>query len=412
VTGVGGTGTHTLRLTAVGSLITLYVDGVSTASITDTSWASGQPGIEIMDLGSGVGSIDNFVAGTIVASDDFNRANGPVGSDWTVTPGGTLTVVSNTVQCNASSTDCFMTWVDPLDDDQWAEVDATYSTAISEVTVAVRQDGSGNGYAASWGTGSSGQYTIFNTNGWVGLANVSGVGITGTRRIRLEVVGTAIRMYVNGILVLSATDSTYSSGKPGISAWYDTTTPVIDNFTAGNMTPLVVYDNFNRANGAPGANWSSVSGGTPPTIISNQLVGAVSLSGGVRWAGTSVGNDCFVEANCTPGTGTGTISVQARADVTTDNEYAFTWGAGAGGEYILEKWVGGVVTNLGNTTGVGFTGTRRFRIEVEGTAIRGYVNGVLIHSATDSAVTSGLPCLYITSGAIANSIDNVVIGAL
>lgn len=56
---------------------------------------------------------------------------------------------------------------------------------------------------------------------------------------RAEITGTTIKLYQNGILILQVTDSTYSSGQPGLGFWpVDGATPASmgwSSYTAGDL---------------------------------------------------------------------------------------------------------------------------------------------------------------------------------
>ena len=69
-------------------------------------------------------------------------------------------------------------------------------------------------------------------------------------KIRMEVQGTTLRLYVDGVLWLSGTDTSIATGQPGILG---NGPGVLDNFRAGDLpyTPAVVptSDTFTYADG-------------------------------------------------------------------------------------------------------------------------------------------------------------------
>jgi hypothetical protein len=59
-------------------------------------------------------------------------------------------------------------------------------------------------------------------------------------------------------------------------------------------TNSTVLDNFNRANGGPGTNWSNYYGDSACAIVSNALTGIASSYGGSYWNVTTFGPDCEI----------------------------------------------------------------------------------------------------------------------
>jgi hypothetical protein len=103
---------------------------------------------------------------------------------------------------------------------------------------------SARGYEVLWGQ--DGEINIVRWNGPLGnytpLGQSVGVNIGPAVNgdvLRAEIVGTQIKVYRNGSLVLSATDSTWSDGQPGIGFWLRSgATPSSygwDAFSAGGM---------------------------------------------------------------------------------------------------------------------------------------------------------------------------------
>jgi hypothetical protein len=72
--------------------------------------------------------------------------------------------------------------------------------------------------------------------------------------------------------------------------------------TAGGITisgasPVAVSDNFNRANGALGANWTAITGRTAPTISSNRVTGSDQAA---RWSADAFAAAHYSEVSCAP----------------------------------------------------------------------------------------------------------------
>jgi hypothetical protein len=155
-----------------------------------------------------------------------------------------------------------------------------------------------------------------------------------------------------------------------------------------------VSDDFNRANGALGANWTAAFEG-PPTIVSNATVGPTNNADEAAfWSAASFDADHYSEADTTLGGDTSWVGVVAR--LTATQGYVAVWATNSGGQYRLYRVTssGGSWVQLGIVNSVGTTGTRRLRVEAEGTTITMFVDSTQQIQVTDSAITSGSPGIY------------------
>lgn len=172
-------------------------------------------------------------------SDDFNRANGALGANWTTITAADAapTIVSNAVVGGTG----ISTWGDgalwtanSLTNDQYAQVDATYS-AITDAEVLLRANTAGTqGYILAW---EGATVTIYEMPTNAVLVTDPGTNPTsGTHTLRFEAEGTALRGYIDGVLVVSTTDATWSAGSAGIGFFRPSagTGYTIDNFEAGD----------------------------------------------------------------------------------------------------------------------------------------------------------------------------------
>jgi hypothetical protein len=130
-------------------------------------------------------------------------------------------------------------------------------------------------------------------------------------------------------------------------------------------------DNFNRADEIldAGANWTAVVGGRDRLEVDNNRL-------------ESNGTDSSQEAYLAPDQGSADMYAEADwlgSTFTTDylavrlvsNTDLIGMGPGAGSTIRLAKIVGGTVTTFGSVSNAGVL---RWRIEVEGTTVRGYVD--------------------------------------
>lgn len=124
---------------------------------------------------------------------------------------------------------CAYAYDDTFADDQYAE-GTLGDTGEGFIGLAVRlqADDSGDGYIALFrpagvalGKIDNGSYTSLGTYA-PGTAPASGMVV------RLQVSGTTIKAFVNGIERVSVTDSDYSSGRAGVSGYENGTARLID----------------------------------------------------------------------------------------------------------------------------------------------------------------------------------------
>lgn len=181
----------------------------------------------------------------MLITDDFNR--GSLGSGWTAA-GGTIWVISASTilqPVDIYSNTAIIRSETRFPNTQYAQIDTEYRTdgTGDESThngPMVRGDSSGDGY-----------YAFPSVNDLVLYKRVSGtltylgdgaatLPADTMVTIKISVVGTTIKGYVNGVEVVSVTDSDLTSGKPGvrITTGQNTNYPTFDNFecTSASVT--------------------------------------------------------------------------------------------------------------------------------------------------------------------------------
>ena len=73
----------------------------------------------------------------------------------------------------------------------------------------------------------------------------------------------------------------------------------------GDAAALTVSDNFDRANGALGSSWTTVSGTAAPQIVSDTLqAGTASTPNSAYWSASTFGDDQFAQASLPDSSGT------------------------------------------------------------------------------------------------------------
>jgi hypothetical protein len=173
----------------------------------------------------------------------------------------------------------------------------------------------------------------------------------------------------------------------------------------------IATDNFNRANGTLGSNWSDINAGNADVLLidNNQVYGQVAGHFGVsRWNGAGTfSNDQYSSAKLKAIDNYGTsygIGVVARCSADTDGgrDYYYvmvqmTNTSGGTFTTVLGKVVNGTNTNL-HSAAVTWSNDDLVSIECEGTTIRACKNGAALggsFTATDSALSTGKPGLAV-----------------
>lgn len=359
-----------------------------------------------------------------LVSDTFTRANsGNLGANWTAISGATesqlLGITSNACVPQVAGGRAASFWnANTFANDQWAEVLCNFSGAGTQLAgVAVRCQPSGDNlyvgtinFSGSTSIGAQIGKTVAGVFSNVGNTTGNAAYTIGTPPLllRLEVIGTTLNLYINGVLYVTGTDNSFSSGSPGVMGF--STTVAATNWRAGDRiwvrrgtviapaSGAVAFDNFNRPdtnNGTLSNNWTAYSGAfsaNPPQIQD----GTASPSGttnnsGAFWSANAFGNDQFSQviisgvAGSTPDNG---VSCRGGAG---DNYYrCIVINPGASGTLQLGKVINGTFTQLAAPTAVATSGFGQvLRFEVQGTTLRALLNGSLITSLTDASLASG-----------------------
>jgi len=179
----------------------------------------------------------NKASAATSASDNFNRADGGLGANWTAISDGGMAIASQQVigTVGALTGD---TWAaDTFASDQYSTVDVT-STQLSAdqwVGPAVRlQNGGQSGYVGlySWNGGSPQLLLFKRTSGsWAQLGSPYSTGpLAAGTQLELVAVGDTISFLENGVQRIGVEDSSFTGGAPGIMAYSAGT---VDNWSGG-----------------------------------------------------------------------------------------------------------------------------------------------------------------------------------
>lgn len=182
-----------------------------------------------------------------IASDNFNRADGGLGANWsTMTAQNAPQIVSNVVEpASLTSTFSAAYWnANPCPNDQWAQVVVTAcATSNDGILILLRAaTGTNSGYQfqVKGALGASASVIIKSISSGTPTVLVSGTASVNAGDILYgEIVGTTLVMKINGTQVLTITDSTFASGKFGIALFASTSGTIadaqLDSFAAGGF---------------------------------------------------------------------------------------------------------------------------------------------------------------------------------
>ena len=206
-----------------------------------------------------------------VASDDFNRGSGAIGTDWTTLWGYKPTLDTNAVQPGSSGDDGGCYWnQDTFADDQYSEievVDDTNGEHFIGVMVRCGDEGSGGDGYFIWTDGDNETSLYRLDNGTPTFLD----GLTDPNLnddLALEVIDDTLQMYINQSATdTPTTDSTYTSGYAGIMAAYGTD-PCGDNWSAGDVVSNVSV--------TPGVAAVTMAGYAPTILVSQSATPGVS----------------------------------------------------------------------------------------------------------------------------------------
>jgi hypothetical protein len=216
-------------------------------------------------------------------TDDFERAS--IGSNWSDGPGWYNTVAISSGAIRASGTGSPSSGArytaTTLNADQWSEIEiktlvndgntlvypfVRMSTIAEGYYIRVEQDAS-DASLQIWRHDGGGSFTA------IGTDYLPGSTISAGDVVRLEVVGSQLRGYLNGVLFDTVTDTNYTSGQPGIGVAANTAVAdaEIESWSAGNM--LTGASDFDGTSGLETSGKSIVEWTLPSGWTANSVTG-------------------------------------------------------------------------------------------------------------------------------------------
>ena len=247
-------------------------------------------------------------------SDDFNRANGSLGPNWTDASDGGLTITGQQVAgtaANSYSGDIRTAETYPADQFSQITLTSTQLTGGQWIGAAIRmQNGGQNQYLGIyfWNNGSP-DLMLFkrNASNWTQLGTTYNSGpLSAGTTLQVQATGSTISLLQNGVQRISATDTSVATGAPGIMAYG---TGKADNWSGGAASSgggTATYSVGGTLSGATGTVILQDNGGDNLTVTANgPFTFGTPLADGASYNVTVLTNPAG--QTCTLASGTGTV---------------------------------------------------------------------------------------------------------
>jgi hypothetical protein len=259
--------------------------------------------------------------------DDFNRADGGLGSNW-VAVQGSFGITSNKIECTAGMRSAARWAVAADGDDQWAQLTIVdFGTFAGTIGVGVRMLTSGEYY----------EYVVYNGGRTLGRRSVvpdtvfqlgfSSTGVVAGDVIRLEVRGNKLRPLINGVLdpdIGEITDNNITGGgTAGIAGEVaDATTG--DNWSggafvgysinavSGSYTTTGAATTFARVSSISADPGNYALTGTAATFARGYFITAAPISYSITGAAVTTARSRSIDSISGTHTVTGTAATTAR----------------------------------------------------------------------------------------------------
>ena len=272
------------------------------------------------------------------ASDNFDRANGALGSNWTTVSGtGAPQIVSNTLRVRTAGALSSAYWsASTFSSDQFAQASLPNSSGTQYGPgIAVRLSGS-KGYFLWYGNSSNtvSLWRMDSSSSWTLLKQSASLTVSPSSDVwKIQAAGSTISGYQNGKLVVQATDTNIKSGSPGVWLYYSSNQ--IDNWSGGDVT---TYPIGGTVSGLSGTVVLQDNGGDDLSVsASGAFTFGTGLTSGTAYSVTVKTNPAG--QTCSVANGSGTVGSAGVTNV------AVTCTANAAGTYSI----GGTVSGLSGT---------------------------------------------------------------
>lgn len=385
---------YPIEIQRSGSSIVVLLNSSQVASVSDSTFTAGKVGFGSKNDGAQYDDllVDVPSGGSVLFSDDFDDGNA---NGWSVSTGNWSVNNQEYLVTNYGITSAGDSgWADYSVEAMVEPITADYSCLLGrfqdasnfyqiEVHAANDEVGLWKNVGGTW-TQLDSYSTTINTNTWYEL--------------KLEMDGTSIKGYFNGSLVVSATDSSHSSGKVGVRANNDTR---FDDIEASEITTSLMTLFSDDFDDGDASGWTT-SGGT--WSVDTQEYENTSY--GLSHAGDSAWTDYSIQADVKPEMSTYSCIIGRFQDAS--NFYQLEVNE-AGDELGMWKNVGGSWIQIGSYgTTVNANTWYLLKLEMTGSTIKGYLNDVERISVTDTTFSSGK--IALRSGNDSRFDDVLVVG--
>ncbi len=168
---------------------------------------------------------------------------------------------------------------------------------------------------------------------------------------------------------------------------------------------VTFIDDFNRADGTMGSNWTTAPATSPPTIVNNQVVGGTVATHAIRWLTLTDTDSQFSQATwmgqrdsgpivAAPGSAISTTSATLYVlhTILTGGTLRLSQKPAGGFSYVLLGIASSIVPVTGDV----------FRLEYINGVLTGYLNGavILTHTPTNPIIGQRSVGLGLQSGAL------------
>lgn len=259
--------------------------------------------------GSAINITSPVVQAGATFADNFNRPDGPLGSNWlnsSTFPG--IAIASNQAVNSAST--WAISFVNPavhtFAADQYAEVKYV-SGSFAGPVVRWQYPVSESGYFCFVNPPAGGGIYVYriDNGGFVGLGSW-GSAVPGDT-IRLAVSGSTLGLFVNGVSVISLTDATYTGGSPGIAAYNS----IVDDFQAasggGPTDAALSFALTSQGSGGNNTSWRNIiplplfaAGGTTRIRVTFKAIATGPTSSDTNHCSVGVWNGANTDCTATP----------------------------------------------------------------------------------------------------------------
>ena len=323
-------------------------------------------------------------ASAAAVSDNFNRANGGLGSNWTTVAGTAAPkIASNTLQPGTAGAVNSAYWSgSTFGADQFAQANLPNSSGTKYGPgIAVRLSNS-KGYFLWYGNSANtiSIWRMDSATSWTLLKNSGALTISATDVWKIQAVGSTISAYQNGNLVAQVTDTHYTAGSPGVWMYYAANQ--ITNWSGGDVGGAPTYSVGGTVSGLSGTVVLQDNGGDALSVSANGSFGfATQLAGGSAYSVTVQTNPAG--QTCTVANGSGTVG---SANVTT---VAVTCATNVTATYS----VGGTVSGLSGTVVLQDNGGDALSVSASGSfAFATQLAGGSAYSVTVQTNPAGQTC--------------------